>query len=74
MSNGLPISGAAQERDERQKVLGTKQMGRRLRNHELEEKQVEDAIRVTEERLLTLKDAVKKKRAAAAAAQKEERK
>jgi hypothetical protein len=54
-------------------VLGTKKMGRKLRNADLEEKQVEDAIRVTEERLSTLKDAVKKKKANAAA-QKEERK
>ncbi|KAI4726456.1 hypothetical protein E4T49_05807 [Aureobasidium sp. EXF-10728] len=77
LSNGIPGGGATQERNDRQKVLGTKQMGRRLRNHELEEKQVEDAIRVTEERLSTLKDAVKKKKAAAAAAaaaQKEEKK
>lgn len=66
LSNGLPIGVATQESD-RQKVLGTKKMGRRLRNHDLEEKQVEDAIRVTEERLSTLKDAVKKKKAAAAA-------
>jgi hypothetical protein len=73
LSNGLPIAGAAQERKDRQRVLGTKKMGRRLRNADLEEKQVEDAIRVTEERLSTLKDAVKKKKANAAA-QKEEMK
>lgn len=74
LSNGIPIGGSAEERNERQKVLGTKQMGRRLRNHDLEEKQVEDAIRVTEERLSTLKAAVKKKKDAAAAAQKQEEK
>ncbi|KAG9712339.1 hypothetical protein KCU73_g16891, partial [Aureobasidium melanogenum] len=62
LSNGVPIGGASQERSDRQKVLGTKQMGRRLRNHDLEEKQVEDAIRVTEERLSTLKAAVQKKK------------
>jgi hypothetical protein len=66
LSNGLPLGGAGQEQNDRQKVLGTKQMGRRLRNADLEEKQVEDAIRITEERLSTLKDAVKKKKAAAA--------
>jgi hypothetical protein len=55
-------------------VLGIKQMGRRLRNADLEEKQVEDAIRVTEERLSTLKDAVKKKKKKAAAMQREEKK
>jgi hypothetical protein len=66
LSNGLPLGGAGQEQNDRQKVLGSKQMGRRLRNADLEEKQVEDAIRVTEERLSTLKDAFKKKKAAAA--------
>ncbi|KAK6008467.1 hypothetical protein QM012_000370 [Aureobasidium pullulans] len=75
LSNGIPVDGASQERSDRQKVLGTKQMGRRLRNHDLEEKQVEDAIRVTEERLSTLKAAVKKKKdAVAAAAQEQEKK
>ncbi|KAH0348027.1 hypothetical protein KCU83_g6463, partial [Aureobasidium melanogenum] len=74
LSNGIPVGGASQERSDRQKVLGTKQMGRRLRNHDLEEKQVEDAIRVTEERLSTLKAAVQKKKdAASAAAQKKEK-
>lgn len=68
LSNGIPVGGSAQERSDRQKVLSTKQMGRRLRNHDLEEKQVEDAIRITEERLSTLKSAVEKKKAAAAAA------
>jgi hypothetical protein len=74
LSNGLPLGGAGQEQNDRQKVLGIKQMGRRLRNADLEEKQVEDAIRVTEERLSTLKDAVKKKKKKAAAMQREEKK
>ncbi|THZ83769.1 hypothetical protein D6C84_04647 [Aureobasidium pullulans] len=70
LSNGIPVGGAAQERNDRQKALGVNQMGRRLRNHNLEGNQVEDAIRVTEERLSTLKDAVQRKKAA----QKEEKK
>lgn len=64
LSNGIPIGGAADERNDRQKILGANQMARRLRNQKLEERQVEDAIRITEERLSTLKDAVKKKKAA----------
>ncbi|KAI5208582.1 hypothetical protein E4T39_01286 [Aureobasidium subglaciale] len=65
LSNGIPVGGAAQEKTDRQKVLGVNQMARRLRNHNLEEKQVDDAIRVTEERLATLKNAVKKNKGAA---------
>lgn len=61
LSNGIPVGGGG---DDRQKVLGVNRMERRLRNHKLEERQVEDAIRVTEQRLSTLKDAVNKKKAA----------
>jgi hypothetical protein len=67
LSNGIPVGAAAAAqdgRDGRQKALGVNSMGRRLRNQHLEEKQVEDAIRVTEERLSTLKDAVNRKKAA----------
>ncbi|KAI5249372.1 hypothetical protein E4T43_00764 [Aureobasidium subglaciale] len=71
LSNGIPVGGAAQEKSDRQKILGVNQMARRLRNHNLEEKQVEDAIKVTEERLATLKKAVKKNKGTA---QKEEKK
>ncbi|WPH03013.1 Hypothetical protein R9X50_00588700 [Acrodontium crateriforme] len=45
----------------RQKVLGVRNMGKKLEDERMSERQMDEAIRVTEERLATLKDAVKRK-------------
>lgn len=43
---------------ERQKVLNTRSMSKKIANERMSERQMNDAIKVTEERLLTLKDAI----------------
>lgn len=48
--------------DERQKVLSAKEMGRRLESEGMRGRQVDDAIRITEERLGALKGAVEREK------------
>lgn len=48
--------------DGRQKVLAEKEMGRRLESEGMKGRQVDDAIRVTEERLGALKGAVEREK------------
>lgn len=48
--------------DERQKVLSAKEMGRRLEGEGMKGRQVDDAIRITEERLGALKGAVEREK------------
>lgn len=54
-------SGEGQQRD-RQKVLAARNMGKKVEEGRMSERQMDDAIRVTEERLSVLKDAVAKKK------------
>lgn len=54
-----PISGGAGAKD-RQKVLSAREMGRRLESEGMRAREVDDAIRVTEERLSALKGAVER--------------
>ena len=48
--------------EDRQKVLKSRDMGRKLNDERMNDRQVDDAIRVTEERLLALKEAVARKK------------
>lgn len=48
--------------DDRQKVLSAREMGRRLESEGMREREVNDAIRITEERLGALKAAVEKEK------------
>lgn len=52
----------APEVKERQKVLSAREMGRRLQGESMRGREVDDAIRVTEERLRALKGAVERGR------------
>ncbi|KAM0716532.1 hypothetical protein Q7P37_007977 [Cladosporium fusiforme] len=54
-----PLSGGAGAKD-RQKVLSAREMGRRLESEGMRAREVDDAIRVTEERLSALKGAVER--------------
>lgn len=47
---------------DKQKVLAARNMGKKLEDERMTERQMDDAIRVTSERLETLKDAVAKKK------------
>lgn len=47
---------------DRQRVLASRKMGKQLDDERMNERQMDDAIRVTEERLLALKDAVARKK------------
>ena len=55
-------SGDSQQKD-RQKVLAARNMGKKLDNERMSERQMGDAIRITEERLSALKEAVARKSA-----------
>lgn len=46
----------------RQKVLAAREMGKRLESEGMKEREVDDAIRVTEERLGALKGAVEREK------------
>jgi hypothetical protein len=48
--------------DDRQKVLSAKEMGRRLESESMRGREVDDAIRITEERLGALKAAVEREK------------
>ena len=54
-------SGDGQQKD-RQKVLAARSMGKKVSEDRMSERQMDDAIRVTEERLSVLKDAVARKK------------
>ena len=54
-------SGDGQQKD-RQKVLAARNMGKKVDENRVRERQMDDAIRVTEERLSVLKDAVARKK------------
>jgi len=57
-----PLSQQTKDTRGRQKVMRSNSMGRRLADQKMSERQVDDAIRVTEERLDALKDAVERKK------------
>jgi len=48
--------------DDRQKVLSAREMGRRLESEDMRGREVDDAIRITEERLGALKAAVEREK------------
>jgi hypothetical protein len=48
--------------DDRQKVLSAREMGRRLKSEGMRGREVDDAIRITEERLGALKAAVEREK------------
>lgn len=50
----------APKMDERQKVLSAREMGRRLEDEGMRAREVDDAIRITEQRLEALKGAVER--------------
>ncbi|KAI7427147.1 hypothetical protein KC336_g6067 [Hortaea werneckii] len=50
-------------REDRQKVLNARGMGRRLEDESMNEHQMDEAVRITEERLSALKEAIARKRA-----------
>ncbi|KAI6837008.1 hypothetical protein KC367_g702 [Hortaea werneckii] len=50
-------------REDRQKVLNVRGMGRRLEDESMNEHQMDEAVRITEERLSALKEAMARKRA-----------
>ncbi|RMZ23952.1 hypothetical protein D0859_12002 [Hortaea werneckii] len=50
-------------REDRQKVLNARGMGRRLEDESMNEHQMDEAVRITEERLSELKEAMARKRA-----------
>lgn len=56
-----PRNGAS-DGEGRQKLLRTNAMGRKLEGEGMNERMVEDAISVTEERLMSLKEAVRKQK------------
>lgn len=58
--DGLHAPGVG--RDGRQQVLGHKEMGKRLESEGMRGRQVDDAIRITEERLGALKGAVEREK------------
>lgn len=50
------------EKGERQKVLSSRKMGKKLEDERMNERQMDSAIKVTEQRLSALKDAVARKK------------
>jgi len=50
------------EQQDRQRVLNARGMGKKLENERMSQRQMDDAIKVTEERLTALKDAVARKK------------
>jgi hypothetical protein len=61
LDNIYSPSGDASQKS-RQKVLGAASMGKKLGDGRMSERQMNDAIKVTEERLSALKEAVSRKR------------
>lgn len=59
---GVYAPGTGLGGSERQKVLSAREMGRRLESEGMRAREVDDAIRVTEERLKALKGAVERGR------------
>nr|POF05842.1 putative membrane protein c20f10.07 [Quercus suber] len=59
---GLDSIYASREQHERQKASTARTMGKRLETEKMSERQMDDAIQLTEERLLSLKDAVQRKK------------
>lgn len=67
LMDGVPVARyGSDNKQERQKVLARKAMGKRMgalaKEGKMAQGQVDDAIRVTEERLAALKDAVKRRK------------
>lgn len=58
----VPTGDSTQK--DRQKVLAARNMGKKVMDERMSERQMGDAIRVTEERLAALKEAVARKNAA----------
>ncbi|GAB7353531.1 hypothetical protein MBLNU459_g3971t3 [Dothideomycetes sp. NU459] len=65
-ADGMPVArGGDAEASGRQHVLRSRNAERRIKDEKMEQRQVNDAIRVTEERLAALKDAVKRRKGGA---------
>ncbi|KAL1301533.1 hypothetical protein AAFC00_005774 [Neodothiora populina] len=61
LNNGIPVAryGESTIKADRQKLIARKAMGKKLDQATMEQNQIDDAIRITEERLSALKDAMK---------------
>jgi len=59
---GGPLGQSDVRRDSRQKILRSRQMGKRLETEKMGEREVDDAIKITEDRLEALKEAVHKRK------------
>jgi len=57
-----PVGQDGVDAKERQKVMRSNSMGKRIDDEVMDQRQIDDAIRVTEERLAALKQAVEKKK------------
>ena len=64
LDNIYAPGSAGSSKLDRQRVLASRKMGKQLDGERMNERQMDDAIRVTEERLLALKDAVARKKGA----------
>lgn len=60
--DGVYAPSLDDDKRERQKVLAARQMGKKIHDERMNERQVDSAIRVTEQRLSALKDAVARKK------------
>jgi hypothetical protein len=60
--DGIFVPSGDGEQKDRQKVLAARNMGKKVEEDRMSERQMDDAIRVTEERLSVLKDAVARKK------------
>ena len=60
--DGIFVPSGDRQSKDRQKVLAARNMGKRVEEARMSERQMDDAIRVTEERLSALKEAVAKKK------------
>lgn len=61
--NHLHAPSLGREDQDRQRALNARSMGKKLDHERMSERQMDDAIKVTEERLAALKDAVGGKKA-----------
>ena len=60
--DGIYVPSGDSQQKERQKVLAARNMGKKLDDRRASERQMDDAIRITEERLSALKEAVSRKK------------
>ncbi|KAK5174752.1 uncharacterized protein LTR77_001835 [Saxophila tyrrhenica] len=60
--DNIYVPSGGEEQKDRQKVLAARNMAKKLGDERMSERQMDDAIRVTQERLESLKDAVARKK------------